>query len=132
LKGRTLNFVSIDVEGMEQEVLSGLDLKNFRPWIVVIEATIPGLPTALVREMATTADGAGVHDGVFRRSQPLLSRKRDGEPAPSFLTLPPNIWDDFVIAKQIVQQERIAVLEAEIDRLRRNSHQRGSMSERPT
>ena len=27
LKGRTLNFVSIDVEGMEQEVLSGFDLK---------------------------------------------------------------------------------------------------------
>ena len=31
-----------------------------------------------------------------------------------------------VIAKQIVQQERIAALEAEIDRLRRSSHQRGS------
>ena len=44
----------------------------------------------------------------------------------------PNIWDDFVTAKQIVQQERIAALEAEIDRLRRSSHQRGSMSERPT
>jgi hypothetical protein len=47
-------------------------------------------------------------------------------------TRPPNIWDDFVTAKQIVQQERIPALEAEIGRLRRSSHQRGSMSERPT
>jgi FkbM family methyltransferase len=31
LKGRTLNFASIDVEGMEQEVLSGFDLKNYKP-----------------------------------------------------------------------------------------------------
>jgi hypothetical protein len=37
-----------------------------------------------------------------------------------------------VSAKQIVQQERIAALEAEIDQLRRSSHQRGSTSERPT
>jgi hypothetical protein len=47
-------------------------------------------------------------------------------------TLPPNIRDDFMTAKQIVQQEQIAALEAEIDRLRRSSHERGSMSERPT
>ena len=89
----------------------------------------PRFAHALVREMATGADDAGVHDGLFRRRQPLLSRKRDGEPAPSFHA---PAWDDFVTAKQIVQQERIAALGAEIDRLRRRSHQRGSMSERAT
>jgi hypothetical protein len=68
-----VEFRSIDVEGMEQEVSSGFDLKNY-----------PRFAHALVREMATAADDAGVHDGVFRRSQPLLSRKRDAEPAPSF------------------------------------------------
>ena len=47
-------------------------------------------------------------------------------------TLPPNIRDGSMTAKQIVQQERIAALGAEIDRLRRRSHQRGSMSERAT
>jgi hypothetical protein len=52
--------------------------------------------------------------------------------AKEIFTPAPNIWDDFVNATQIVQQERIAALEAEIDRLRRSSHQRGSMSEQPT
>ena len=84
LKGRTLNFVSIDVEGMEQEVLSGFDLKKYKPWIVVVEATIPGLPTPSFEKWQPLLDHAGIHDGVFRRGQPLLSRQRDGEPAPGF------------------------------------------------
>jgi Methyltransferase FkbM domain len=131
LKRRTLNFVSIDVEGMEQEVLSGFDLKNYRPWIVVIEATIPGLPTpsfAKWQPLLMTQGYTMVYfDGVNR----FKLAKEMGNLRQAF-TLPPNIWDDFVTAKQIVQQERIAALEAEIDRLRRSSHQRRSISERPT
>ena len=79
---------------MEQEVLSGFDLKNYIPWIVVIEAIIPGLPAPSFEKWATGADDAGVHDGVFRRSRPLLSRKEMGNLRHAF-TLPPNICDDF-------------------------------------
>jgi FkbM family methyltransferase len=118
LNGRTLNFVSIDVEGMEQEVLFGLDLKKYRPWVIVVEATIPGLPTP-----------------SFERWQPLITNEAytmvyfDGvnrfylanelESLRQAFTLPPNVWDDFVPAKQIAQQERIAALEAEIQQLQR-------------
>ena len=118
LKGRTLNFVSIDVEGMEQEVLSGFDLKKYKPWIVVVEATIPGLPTPSFEKwqpLLTTQGYTMVYfDGVNR----FYLAKEMGNLRQAF-TLPPNVWDDFVTAKQIAQQERIADLEAEIDRLRR-------------
>ncbi|PWT90762.1 MAG: hypothetical protein C5B56_04900 [Proteobacteria bacterium] len=119
LNGRTLNFASIDVEGMEQEVLSGLDLKKYRPWVIVVEATIPGLPTP-----------------SFEKWQPLITNERytmvyfDGvnrfyvanemDSLRQAFALPPNVWDDFVPAKQIAQQERIAALEAEIEQLRRS------------
>lgn len=37
-----IHFLKIDVEGFEGEVLKGMDFTRFRPWIVVVEATLPG------------------------------------------------------------------------------------------
>ena len=37
-----IHFLKIDVEGFEAEVLKGMDFERFRPWIVVVEATLPG------------------------------------------------------------------------------------------
>jgi FkbM family methyltransferase len=37
-----IHFLKIDVEGFEGEVLRGLDLARWRPWILVVEATLPG------------------------------------------------------------------------------------------
>lgn len=36
-----IHFLKIDVEGAERDVLLGLDLARWRPWIVVVEATVP-------------------------------------------------------------------------------------------
>ena len=36
-----IHFLKIDVEGFEGEVLRGVDLARWRPWVLVIEATLP-------------------------------------------------------------------------------------------
>jgi hypothetical protein len=36
-----IQFLKIDVEGYEKEVLKGMDFETYRPWIVVIESTFP-------------------------------------------------------------------------------------------
>ena len=36
-----VHFLKIDVEGFEGEVLRGMDLVRWRPWVLVIEATLP-------------------------------------------------------------------------------------------
>jgi FkbM family methyltransferase len=36
-----IHFLKIDVEGFEGEVLRGMDLQKWRPWLLVIEATLP-------------------------------------------------------------------------------------------
>jgi FkbM family methyltransferase len=36
-----IQFLKIDVEGFEKEVLKGIDLTKIRPWIILIEATEP-------------------------------------------------------------------------------------------
>lgn len=37
-----IHFLKIDVEGGERAVLEGLDFDLFRPWIICIEAMVPG------------------------------------------------------------------------------------------
>lgn len=39
---REIHFMSIDVEGAESLVLAGLSLREFRPWVLCIEAVEPG------------------------------------------------------------------------------------------
>jgi FkbM family methyltransferase len=41
-----IHFLKIDVEGAEQEVLQGMDFQRWRPWILVIEATLPNTQQA--------------------------------------------------------------------------------------
>lgn len=36
-----IHFLKIDVEGAEGDVLAGADFRRFRPWIVLVEATLP-------------------------------------------------------------------------------------------
>lgn len=38
---QSVHFLKIDVEGAESSVIAGADWKRHRPWILVIEATIP-------------------------------------------------------------------------------------------
>jgi FkbM family methyltransferase len=41
LAGRPVHWLKIDVEGLEESVLRGWDSETLRPWIIVIEATVP-------------------------------------------------------------------------------------------
>jgi len=36
-----INFLKIDVEGFEEQVIRGMDFARFRPWILCVEATEP-------------------------------------------------------------------------------------------
>lgn len=40
-KGQDIMFLKVDVEGAEQSVLEGADFQTYRPWIVVMESTLP-------------------------------------------------------------------------------------------
>ena len=40
-RGGDIHFLKIDAEGMEKQVLAGMDFKAFRPWVVLVESTLP-------------------------------------------------------------------------------------------
>lgn len=110
LAGRTLHLVSIDVEGMEEEVLKGLDLQRYRPWLMVLEATTPGTPEPNhdVWEPMLLNNGYRIvyFDGVnrFYLAEEKLHLQR-------FFRLPPNVWDNLVPFRQLQLEQRIQELE---------------------
>ena len=36
-----IHFLKVDVENHEKEVLMGMDFQRFRPWLIVLESTLP-------------------------------------------------------------------------------------------
>jgi FkbM family methyltransferase len=92
---RTIDFLSIDVEGHEREVLEGADFDAFRPRVIVIEATRPNTtePThgAWERLILDERYLFAAFDGLNR----YYVRSEDAELAAA-IELPPNILDDFI------------------------------------
>lgn len=90
-----IHFLKIDVEGAEGSVLKGLNLMRWRPWIMVIEATIP-MSTELNHEswepLVLAADYRFAYfDGLNRF---YVAEEHSG--LAEFLKIPPNIFDDYL------------------------------------
>jgi FkbM family methyltransferase len=111
----TIHFLKIDVEGAEELVLAGLDLEEFRPWIILIEATKPasaelnheGWESTLLLQGYDFAYFDGLNRFYVSHEHPELR-------AP--LALAPNIFDNFVQVEQLVElkhlQSQIASLKS--------------------
>jgi FkbM family methyltransferase len=98
-----IHFLKIDVEGLEVDVLQGMDFERFRPWIALIEATRPNSQDDVYHEWEDLLTSArytfAYADGLNRyyvanEHSNLLAAFR----------YPPNVFDEFV---------RIDVLEAD-------------------
>lgn len=92
LGGKDIHWLKIDVEGLEEQVLKGWDSQILRPWIMVVEATIPNSPEADYTSwdpILTTADYQFVYfDGLNR----FYVAKEHAELTEAF-SCPPNVFD---------------------------------------
>lgn len=110
-QGQEVHFLKVDVEGIEKAVIEGNDWHKYRPWVVVVEATLPML-----------------QDESYQSWEPLLLKARylfayaDGlnrfyvaqeheELLPGF-KYPPNVFDGFKLAAQLNAEVRLVEAEA--------------------
>jgi len=96
LAGKEVHWLKIDVEGLEGQVLKGWDSQALRPWVMVIEATIPNsteVDYAGWDPLLVAADYQFVYfDGLNR----FYIAKEHAELAAAFSS-PPNVFDDMIL-----------------------------------
>lgn len=110
---RVIDFLSVDVEGHELEVLESNDWRKHRPRIVVVEATLPNTETPTHQRWEHLLLGADYHFAVSDGLNRFYVRDEDRSRIAA-LQVHPNIFDEYV---QFHVQERIHELEAKLHKL---------------
>ena len=94
-----IHFLKIDVEGLEKDVIRGMDFQKFRPWIVVVEASKPNSTEEAYGQWEGLLLAAGYQfayaDGLNRF---YVAGERTGL-LPAF-KYPPNVFDGFALNVQ--------------------------------
>ena len=111
--GQDVHFLKIDVEGAEKEVLTGNDWAKNRPWIVVVEATLPLSDVESSDSWEFIILDAGYklvyQDGLNRFyldvERLFLEEK---------FKFPPNVHDDFQLAVCVDAVSRLRSSEVEL------------------
>ena len=117
LNERIIHLLCIDVEGSEKNVLDGFDLKKYCPWIIVVEAVLPGTQIPGYEHWEGDVLNAGytmVYEDGFNRF--YLSTKKV-ELKKHFM-YPPNAWDKIIPYKQSLAEESVVMLERENEGLK--------------
>ena len=89
---QTIHFLKIDVEGAEKSVIEGMSFSKYRPWILVIESTVPGTANHNHNDwegILLSNDYEFVYDDGLNRyylAKEHLSLKH-------FFMYPPNVFD---------------------------------------
>ena len=94
-----VHWLKIDVEGLEKEVLQGWDPATLRPWLVVVESTLPNSTQSSHsewEELLTKADYVHIYADGLNRFYATVERAEQLKPA---FALPPNVFDDVQLSK---------------------------------
>lgn len=124
-----VDFLKVDVEGFEREVLAGADWSSFRPRVVVMEATVPKSDEPAHEAWEPMLIEAGYRFAMFDGLNRFYAHA--DEPALlQALAIPANVFDDFVPyawTHQVDQaQQRAHSLE---DALNHAQHERDQLYE---
>jgi len=109
--GKEVHWLKIDVEGFEKEVLSGWEPDEIRPWIIVVEATIPNSPEPDFERCEPILTRAGYHFCYFDGLNRFYMAKEHPELFSAF-GHPPCVFDNFKLALQVDHEARVERAEA--------------------
>ena len=108
--GQEVHFLKVDVEGSEEAVLKGNDWQKYRPWVVVVEATLPMSQVESHDKWEHILLDAGYQyayaDG--------LNRFYVAQEHPELLSAfkyPPNVFDEFTLVGQVQAEARATAAE---------------------
>ena len=92
LAGKDVHWLKIDVEGFELQVLQGWDSEALRPWVMVVEATVPNSPLTDFDSWEPILVAAGYRFVYFDGLNRFYVAAEHAGLAAAF-SAPPNIFD---------------------------------------
>ncbi len=109
----TIDFLKVDVEGAEADVIKSGDWNTYRPRIVLVEATAPNSPLESFTEWEPVLLEHGYKfvyfDGLnrfyYREEEPHLL---------DYFRVPPNVFDEFVLYRTMALETKASQLEARL------------------
>jgi len=90
-----IHFLKIDVEGFEGEVLRGMDFKRWRPWMLVIEATLPNSRATNHGAWEHMVVGQGYRYAWFDGLNRYYVAEEHADLL-AHLDIQPNVFDDYI------------------------------------
>ena len=111
--GQEVHFLKVDVEGFEESVLRGWRSADHRPWIVLVEATMPMSQDEnhhLWEPLLIDADYRFVYADGINRFYLAAEHEELGQE----FRYPPNVFDKFVQSSLAHAEQRAAAAEVEV------------------
>jgi FkbM family methyltransferase len=103
-----IHLLSVDVEGAEKAVLEGLDLSRFRPWLMILESTVPNRFEENFAEWESLVLGRGYQFAYYDAVNRFYVADEHADLLRHF-SYPPCVWDDFVDHRlHLAQQAELA------------------------
>lgn len=111
-----IHFLKVDVEGMEKAVLEGTDFTKIRPWILLVESTLPNSTEECFSDWEPILQDAGYQyaygDGLNR----FYVAEEHSELLSEFQH-PPNVLDDFILSKHLEIEAKAGEAESKLKEL---------------
>ena len=90
-----IHFLKVDVEGFEGEVLKGMDFVRWRPWVLVIEATLPNSRVSNHAAWESMVTTRGYRFAWFDGLNRYYVADEHAELA-AVLSVQPNVFDEYI------------------------------------
>lgn len=95
--GKDVHWLKIDVEGLEENVLRGWDSERLRPWVMVVEATVPNSTELSYADWEQILLDARYRFVYFDGLNRFYVAEEHVELVKSFSS-PPNVFDRFQLS----------------------------------
>src|SRR5215831_3195698 len=117
-----IHFLKVDVEGAEKAVFQGADFGKIRPWIILVEATLPNSQEESYSDWEPLLLNAGYEYAYFDGLNRYYVAGEHENLKAAFKT-PPNVFDGFVRSELLESERRAREAEAKVKEVEQQASQ---------